>query len=308
MEKAVCNNCHSLDYEIIFKEGEAQYQQIVKCKNCGLMYVYPLKIENNEKYWEGKTKEQAVLDKKAFFSDKMKYMIDQKEKLQIKDFSKSIKYVEKVLPDKGNVLEVGPSRGYFLHELEVRGWKVYGVEPAKARRDEAKRIFGYDFVPDKLEDTNLPESSFDVIFLFHVIEHILQPSEFINMLYKYLKPGGILVMETPTYDTATFKILRNKERSIRCDGHFYFFTKKTLKSIVCKNNMKILRHDRVGRSLSMERLCWNFTVMFKSKFLEKILFKLSSALAFNKLNIYINAGDMQRIYCQKPDSSNMNNI
>ena len=95
--------------------------------------------------------------------------------------------------------------GHLLARTGQRGWTVTGIEPSHSRGDEAKRIFGYDFIPDKLEDTNLSENYFDVIFMFHVIEHVLDPSEFISMLYKYLKPGGILVMETPTYDTLTYK-------------------------------------------------------------------------------------------------------
>ena len=135
--------------------------------------------------------------------------------------------------------------------------------------------------------------------MFHVIEHILDPSEFISMLYKYLKPGGILVMETPTYDTITYKILRHRERSIRCNGHFYFFTKKTLKEVVCKNKFEIVRHDKVGRTLSLQRLCWNMTVMFKNKYVEKALYKISSAFGFHRITFYLNMGDMQRIYCRK---------
>jgi 2-polyprenyl-3-methyl-5-hydroxy-6-metoxy-1,4-benzoquinol methylase len=299
MTTALCNNCHSIKYEVVHEENKAQYQQIVKCTKCGLMYVYPLKIDINKRYWEGKEKDVSNVEAEPLFSKKMSFMIDQKEQLQVRDFSSSIKHIEKLLPNKGSALEVGPSAGYFLHELEKRGWMVTGIEPSESRRNDAKRIFGYDFIPDKLEDTNLPENNFDVIFMFHVIEHILDPSEFISMLYRYLKPGGILVMETPTYDTLSYKILRHRERSIRFNGHFYFFTKKTLREIACKNNFDVVRHDRVGRTLSLERLCWNLTVMFKSKFIEKAIYKVSSLLRFDKVKIHLNMGDMQRIYCQK---------
>jgi 2-polyprenyl-3-methyl-5-hydroxy-6-metoxy-1,4-benzoquinol methylase len=298
MAKAVCNNCMTSDYEVLYEENKAQYQQIVKCKNCGLMYVYPLKINKDKKYWEGKAG-GFIPKNKPLFSARLPFMVDEKEQLQVKDFSSSLRHIEELLPNKGKVLEVGPSRGYFLHELEKNGWIVTGIEPSDVRRDEAKRIFGYDFIPYKLEDTNLSESSFDVIFMFHVIEHILDPSEFISILYRYLKPGGILVIETPTYDTIMYKILRHRERSIRCNGHFYFFTKKTLKEMVCKNKFDVVRHDKVGRTLSLERLCWNLTIIFKNKNIERAIYKISSALGLYKIKIYLNVGDMQRIYCKK---------
>lgn len=197
-----CNNCGTTDYKILYKEDIAQVNQIVKCNCCGLMYAYPLNIDPEKKYWEGSSK---IPKKSSVFKERLEIMIDQKEKIQVHDYLSSIKHVEKLIPAKGKALEVGSSRGYFLHELEKRGWNVVGIEPSDTRREEAKRIFGYNFIPDKLEDTGLPKNSFDAIFMFHVIEHVLDPSAIISILYKYLKPGGVLVVETPTYDTITYK-------------------------------------------------------------------------------------------------------
>jgi len=226
-------------------------------------------------------------------------MVQQKERLQIADYLTSFKFIEKIVPNKGIALEVGASRGFFLHELEKKGWRVVGIEPSDTRRIEAKKLFGYDFIPDKLEDAKIVENSYDLIFLFHVIEHVLDPSGFIHLLTKYLKKEGILVMETPTYDSISYAILRHRERSLRCNGHFFFFTKKTLKQMVTKNGLKIIKHNKVGRTLSLERFLWNISVIIKNNNIEKFLFKICNMLKLEKVKFHINIGDMQRIYCQK---------
>lgn len=291
-----CDNCKNDNYEVVYKENVAQAHQIVKCKTCGLMYAYPLHIDYSKKYWEGSSTKSM---KRPLFSEELEKMVELKEKIQISDYLSSIKYVEKLLPLKGKALEIGSSRGYFIHELNKRGWEVTGIEPTDVRREEAKRIFGFNLIPDKLEDTNFPDNSFDVIFMFHVIEHILNPSLTISILHRYLKPGGILVIETPTYDSITYKILQHRERSIRCDGHFTFFTKRTLRTMLEKAGFITLKHDRVGRTLTFERLFWNISVIFNSELVDRLLKKTSKIVKINKLKIYLNMGDMQRIYCRK---------
>jgi len=56
-----------------------------------------------------------------------------------------------------------------------------------------------------------------------------------------LRPGGILVVETPRYDTLTFKLLGHRERSVLCEGHVYFFTTSTLEPIAQKVGFSVLQ-------------------------------------------------------------------
>ncbi len=296
----ICNNCGSDQYKVVFKAGKSQINQIVKCNNCGLMFAYPIKIDLDSEYWEGEEhKETDNLSAFDVKSENFQLMLDKKERIQIQDYMSSLKVVESFIGKKGKALEIGSSRGFFLDRLKNSDWEVEGIEPSLSRREEAKKLFGFDLIAERLEDTNLEENSFDAIFLFHVIEHVLNPKEFVSIINKYLKPGGVFVMETPTYDTLTYKILRHRERSLRCDGHIYFFTKKSLRKVVEQNNFKVIKHERVGRTLTVERLFWNIAVITKNRTLESFLIKVSNILKLNKAKIYLNFGDMQRIFCTK---------
>ncbi len=294
-----CNNCGSNDKRILFKENKAQINQIVQCENCGLMFVFPLTIDPDQEYWEGSSQKEKEISDFDIHTEHFSFMVEQKERLQVDDYLSSLKFVEKHLNSKGHALEIGSSRGYFLNALQNAGWITTGIEPSDHRRNEAKILFGFDFIPDKLEDSPLLENTYDAIFLFHVIEHVLDPSNFISLLYKYLRPGGVLVMETPTYDTLSFKLLKHRERSIRCNGHFFFFTKQTLRELTEKSGFITIRHDRVGRTLTVERLLWNVAVIAKNSFLEKLLAKISKYLKLGNLKIYLKFGDMQRLYSTK---------
>jgi 2-polyprenyl-3-methyl-5-hydroxy-6-metoxy-1,4-benzoquinol methylase len=134
----------------------------------------------------------------------------------------------------------------------------------------------------------------------HVIEHVPDPISVFRQVHRILKPGGCFVIETPRYDTLMFRLLGRRERSLSCDGHIFFFTTDTLARMATASGFNVARADYVGRSLTIERLLYNFGVMSKSNEIERILHKISTALRLNRFTITLNVHDMQRVYLEKP--------
>lgn len=97
--------------------------------------------------------------------------------------------------DKENAkaLDIGAGRGDFLDEMLGQGVKqVYGTE-MNSPRGESK----INWVEGLFPDVDLPESSFDLITMFHVFEHVEYPIETIEKLAKVAKPGGRVVISVP---------------------------------------------------------------------------------------------------------------
>ena len=107
-------------------------------------------------------------------------------------------------------------------------------------------------------------------------------------------------METPIYDSLMFKLLGRRERSVSCEGHIYFFTSRTLAEVSERVGFKVLRANRVGRSMNLSRLVYNVGVMSKSRRVQGALSKAARALRFDKLSFSLNVRDMERIYLGKP--------
>lgn len=75
----------------------------------------------------------------------------------------------------------------------------------------------------------------------------------------------MLILETPTYDTLSFKILGSRERSLRCDGHLSFFTRKTLGRLVESCGLKVIKQEQVGRTLTLGRLLTRIGMIIRAR-------------------------------------------
>ena len=292
-----CNNCNSDNYTVVFKEGKAQIHQVVKCNNCGLMYSNP----QTTYYIEGKV---AINSEEGIDIENLKKGLDQfaqeneqylkKQHIHQKDFATIFNFFND--RQLGKLLEIGSYSGVFLNSAKERGWDVLGIEPDHLARLYSESKYNIKVLPDSFESADLKENSFDVVIATHVIEHIYNPRIFVERANFVLKQKGVLILETPTYDTFTYWLLKHRERSMRCNGHIYFYTKKTLKKLVEDSGFKVVKHIKVGRTLTLDRLLTNFGIMAgKRDFFEKI----SNKLKLDKVIIHINARDMQRIYCEK---------
>ena len=138
-----------------------------------------------------------------------------------------------------------------------------------------------------------------MVLLNHVIEHMDDPLRTLREINRVLKLNGHFVVETPRYDTLMFKLLGRRERSLNCDGHFYFFTTQTLQTFYQAAGFELIELDYVGRSLTIDRLMWNLGVMSKSDRVKRFMERISGGLQLDKIHLYLNMRDMQRACVQK---------
>jgi len=132
------------------------------------------------------------------------------------------------LQPTASILDVGAGVGTFLAAIAGRVGAATGVEP-----DERSRVYIGDELglPAVATLSELERGSeFDLITLFHVLEHVLDPASFLRELAALLRPGGALVIEVPNIDDALVSVYRSAVyRAFYFQkAHLYYFSATTL--------------------------------------------------------------------------------
>ena len=238
-----CVICGGSESKAVFEAGVAQPKRVLQCLGCGLMYVdledphkvhvpipvYGGRYWNSAEFWEGHVAKQVR---------------------QLEDYRKIFDALETRLPKGARILEVGCNIGVFMNWMEAQGYKVTGVEPEEHLVKYAQEHYRLNIIQSYLRDAPLEPGSFDVVLLLHVIEHMADPVGELDCMLRLMKENGILVVETPMYDSLVFRLLRHRERSISTPTHVFFYTRKTLRQLLEQRGFKVIRVDRVGRTLS----------------------------------------------------------
>lgn len=288
-----CNLCGSTDAQVLFEAGVAQASRIVKCRQCGLMYASPrAKLPDQEEIKDY----DPEFTKKTREHSRDRY---EKEEYQVRDYEDTRAYLRSTYPARGRLLEIGCSMGFLLATFREDGWDVEGIEPNRGYCDFIGEYHGIKAAASILEESNISSDSFDVVVMLHVIEHVPDPLGTLKEIYRVLKPGGTLILETPRYDSLMFRLLQHRERSISCDGHIYFFTTDTLRQLSREAGFEVEKIDYVGRSLNLARLLWNVGVMSKSRLAQRIIARVSGSLNLKSVHLHLNMRDMQRAVLRK---------
>ncbi len=102
--------------------------------------------------------------------------------------------------EQGDLLDVGAGTGFFVEEMTKAGWRVTGLEP-----DDQARSRAMDRAGIQLESTEklweLTPASFDVITLWHVLEHVHDLSGYLRQFHHLLRPNGLLIIAVPNYQS-----------------------------------------------------------------------------------------------------------
>jgi len=104
-------------------------------------------------------------------------------------------------------LDVGASSGEFVFLMAQRGFDATGVEPNDGYRQYGEQTFGISTVKGSLDDAfeRFPQSSFSLITMFHVLEHVVDPVQTLGKLRHMLSPDGVILIEVPNTNRLTRK-------------------------------------------------------------------------------------------------------
>lgn len=239
MEKAPCNLCGSLETRLVFRTSDLRFKNegvfnLVQCQQCGLVYLNPrpTKAEMARYY--------------AVYYD---YSTDDAwlERRQLEKLREVERHRE-----AGRLLDVGCGKGVFLRAARGKGWQCFGVEISPQASDDA-RCMGLDVATGEIEDVNYPDGFFDVITMYHVLEHLHDPREALSRAYRLLRRKGLLVVAVPNFDSLQARIFRQRWYHLEVPRHLYHFTPRTLKMLLDEVGFKVLEtrwfsleHDWAG--------------------------------------------------------------
>jgi SAM-dependent methyltransferase len=129
----------------------------------------------------------------------------------------------------GTLLDVGSGTGEVLLAARERGWRGQGVEPERTAAAMARER-GLEVTVARLEESGLPERSFDVVSAFHVLEHMPDSREFLRGLARRARPGGYVVVEVPNWESMQRRRRRERWEGLRPREHLVHFAPQTLRS------------------------------------------------------------------------------
>ncbi len=262
--------------------------QVVQCLTCETYYVYP-DINLTEKQW-------GMLYDEEYFAPMSKWYYKNRDKDRKKRFDKLLSYCQGPVY---NFLDVGCGEGYSLIEAEKRGWKAYGNDITDNRIDQAKKN-SITFHCGTLTDINYPDDFFDIVYLDSVLEHVVNPDDYLFKINKILKKGGMVYIGVPNEDSLLndfkkiFYFLSGKKFSSKLKPfeipyHVVGFNKNSLKYALIRNNFTV--RDLRNFACRVE--------FMKSKFLSKYFFHSLALLPIYGLAVPLRKEVYLEVYAQK---------
>lgn len=143
--------------------------------------------------------------------------------LYLADLHAELTFIEALPP--GRVLDVGCGLGWLLSALDP-SWEKFGIEVSAFAAERAKK-YGEIFVGPLL-DCEFSESSFDLVTMHHVIEHMTDPVAGIERIHGVLKPGGCLVLATPDFDSGCARRFGANYRLLHDSTHVSLFSNDSM--------------------------------------------------------------------------------
>ena len=153
---------------------------------------------------------------------------------------RKLKLINSFESEEKNLLDVGCGTGDFLKVAQLNNWQVSGIEPnEQARQIANQKTNNMVFETEQL--SNFEKHSFDVISLWHVLEHLPKLHEHISILKNLLKVNGTLFIAVPNHASYDAKYYENFWAAYDVPRHLWHFNQTSLSKLFESNNMQVVK-------------------------------------------------------------------
>jgi len=157
---------------------------------------------------------------------------------------RKFRMVDRIASGK-NLLDIGCGTGYFPAFMKQKGYSVAGVEVDPDAREFAIKEFGLPVYSPEAFLKNDLEGKFDVITLWHVLEHLDNFDQYLDKMLGYLAPGGTLVIALPNCSSLDARFYKEKWAGYDVPRHLWHFTPSTMKILAEKHGLEIMKMRRL---------------------------------------------------------------
>lgn len=222
-------NFFCVDYTVSNEKFELLYN-----KENDMLETYPKPNKENLSYYY---QSQAYIS----HTDSNKTLIEKLYKL-VKKFTvrQKVKLIQKLHTKEKYLLDIGCGTGDFLAEAKKNSWHVTGIEPSlKARNLALEKLHNQTQIFNDIDQ--ISNLKFDVITLWHVLEHVYDLDIFLKKLQYILKPNGIIVVAVPNFKSFDAKHYKQFWAAYDVPRHLWHFSKYAIKKIFSKINMEVVK-------------------------------------------------------------------
>lgn len=251
MRDEKCNLCRSRSLKVLFTIKERMFGMpgkfiIKKCQKCSLVFVSPRpnKKELIRYYPSDKYFAYNIEGKGGFYRRIRESMVKNVYKNntlnRILSFFVMNDFAIPNFRKNGKILDVGCGTGETLVSLGDLGWETYGVDIDKNACEIAKKQ-GVSHVKFGSYETinSYPDNFFDAVRLYHVIEHLDDPSNCIAIIQKKLKNGGQFLFATPNVESFISRVFKKYWPGYDGLRHLFLFSPHTLKTMIERKKLRV---------------------------------------------------------------------
>ncbi|TFV95705.1 class I SAM-dependent methyltransferase [Algoriphagus kandeliae] len=228
----LCKSGHFLNYSTI-KDWAVSKEEFIlcECQDCKLIFTNPRPSEKQigtyyefPEYYSHQDESKGLIQR----------IYNQIRRINI---TKKYKLISSLGTDK-SILDIGCGTGELLRYFQEKNWEVNGVEPNKKARSLAKEKLGENVYKSLKK---VPENhSFDIISLFHVLEHVHDLRKSLKKIIKLLKSDGYIILALPNHQSKDAKKYKNFWAGWDVPRHLYHFDPESVRQLAKQFDLEIV--------------------------------------------------------------------
>jgi SAM-dependent methyltransferase len=238
-----CPGCKSKNFPPVLKAKDhlvsGEIFQISECNECHLRFTNPIPDETEiGKYYQSQDYISHTNTSEGFIN-KIYQLVRSVTLLNKKNLIQKAAKLR-----AGKIMDIGCGTGEFLNMMHKAGWNVSGLEPDEGARRLANSNYQLQISPpDKLFE--LSENSFDVITMWHVLEHVHRLDDYMDQISKILKPDCTLFIAVPNYTSFDANHYNHDWAAYDVPRHLYHFSPQSMIKLLDRFHFKLEKMKRM---------------------------------------------------------------
>lgn len=250
------------------------FDQLVECKSCNLIYINP------------QLKKEII---ESAYSEAIDPLFFAQNNSRIETFKSNFSKILNTYylgAGPSMVLDVGCAGGAFPEAANQLGCNVIGVEPSLYLSERARDSYKLDIRSGTLEQNRFEDNTFDIVTLWDVIEHLVDPATVLVEIKRILKPNGIFVVNYPDHGSLACKML-GKKWPFYLSVHLIYFNTSTITDFMARSGFVVLKQSAYWQKLPLGYVLQRAAAYFG---LFSYLYNLVSWFGLKDLSVKYNVG------------------